>query len=114
MPFPTQLPTSKQESESLILVMLIAGASAFARIMYGKEDIYWRRTFGSVLVAMCVGMGTFSLAAQTLSGMSGYAAVGIGVMSGLFIDDGMKRLHARFLGQPDTEEKRKDARPEDR
>ena len=104
---PTTLPSSKSEVNSLIFVGFLTGAVAFARICYGKDDLSWRRTFGTVTVAMSVGMGTYAIGAN-LTPLSGYMAVAIATGCGLFLEDGLRRFHDKFFGPengPDSGEK---------
>jgi len=98
---PDRLPTSKTESHALIFVAGIAAAAAAARILYGKDEIRWRITLGSVFVSMLVGMGAYSMAAQ-MGEISGYMGVAIGIGSGLFVDDALRRFHEKFIGNKAT------------
>lgn len=90
MSIPEKLPDSTLEVKSLVIVALIAGIAAFARVLYGRDEIRWRITLASVMVAMFVGMGVYSVAASYMA-ISGYLGVAIGVSCGLFMDDILKR-----------------------
>lgn len=96
---PDKLPGSDVETKALIVVSLFAGFAALARGLYGKDDMSWRYSIGSILVAMSASMAVYASIAQ-LTPLTGYAAVAIGTGTGLFTDETMRRLHAWWSGKP--------------
>lgn len=91
---PTQtnkLPDSSQEITSLAFVGAIAILAALARILYGKDDLTWRYTIASMLVAMVTAILIYGLIASNYPQIGGYAGASIGAAVGLFTDDFLKR-----------------------
>ena len=85
------LPDSGKEGAALGFVAILAGLACVSRILYGKDDLKWRTTIGSTLVAMVVGMMVYSTLVNTTGLVGGYLTVAIGIGTGLFTDDFMKR-----------------------
>lgn len=101
-----KLPDSTDEVLASLFVGAIAMLSAIARILYGKGDITWRISIGSCFMALVVSQLIFAVAIQTLGHLGGQACVAIAVISGLFLDDLMRRIHLyitkkRLPGEPD-------------
>lgn len=99
-----RLPTSDDQGTALWFVGLISMLAALARILYGKDDLSWRRTLGSVAVALVVSWGTYGAFVWQVGTLGGFASVSIAVVCGLFTDDAMKRLRA--FGQASSGGKR--------
>jgi hypothetical protein len=94
----SRLPDSGSELAALSAVCAFSGLAALSRLLYGKDDLYWRHTCGSVFVAMCCGIGIYSLMAS-VSPLGGYTAVSVSIAVGLFTDDFMKRLRKYWAGK---------------
>lgn len=90
-----KLPDSKSEVWSLVLVGLLSALAAIGRMLYGKDDISRRRFIGSIIVALTVSLAVYSLLVYNAElPLPGYFGVAIGVISGLFTDDILKRAPA--------------------
>lgn len=100
-----KLPTSESEIKSLFIVAVMAALAALARILYGKDDLSWRYTAGSIMVAMVTAMLVYG-SAVTYIGLpvGGYVSTAIGAGVGLFTDDVLRRVRAevRKRGLPGT------------
>lgn len=100
-----RLPTSDEEVKSLLLLSVAAGFGALARILYGKDELSWRYTAGSIFAAMGSAMIVYGSLLSTLDqskALSGYIAVALGCACGLFLDDVMRRIHKKmFNGTPE-------------
>lgn len=92
-----QLPDSTFQVQALAVSMAITAFVTMGRILYGKDDIRWRQKFGEVIVAMGVSAASYACMAQVKQ-LDGYASVIIGVGCGLFLNDGIKMLKAKFGG----------------
>lgn len=95
MPFGSQIPDSQVEFAALGVVSLLAGLGAFARLLYGKEDMTWRYTLASIATAICVGLMLYGLLAN-FTPIGGYLTVSIGIGCGLFTDEALRRARAKF------------------
>jgi len=93
------LPDSSVQVPALIVVALLAGMAALARVLYGREELSWRYTVASVFVAMVVGLMTYGLMAN-FAEIGGYLTVAIGIATGLFTDDFLKRSRVYFDKPP--------------
>lgn len=91
MPLPTKLPGSDQEVQSLAFVAFIAGLAAFARVIYGRDEIRWRFTVASVIVAMTTSVLVYGVAVTYFTVIGGHMSAAIGAGVGLFTDDVLKR-----------------------
>lgn len=87
----TKLPNSSQEAMSLLFVGSVAMLAAFARLLYGKDDLTWRYTIGALLVAMVTAVLVYGLASSYFPQIGGQMSAAIGAAVGLFTDDVLKR-----------------------
>jgi drug/metabolite transporter (DMT)-like permease len=87
-----KLPTSKEEITALLMVSALAGIAALARVLYGKEELRWRYTVGSLLIAMATAVVVYSMMLSVLGELGGQASAGIGAAVGIFTDDAMRRV----------------------
>lgn len=93
-----KLPGSQQELANLIMVSAIAGMAALGRILYGKDDLRWRYTIGSVIIAMATAWVVSGLAVQYLGEIGGQASAALAAGTGLFTDDLLRRIHGLVKG----------------
>lgn len=105
MPLPTKLPGSDQEVSSLLFVAFIAGLAAFARVIYGREEVKWRLMVASIIVAMTTSVLIYGASATYFGAIGGHMSAAIGAGVGLFTDDVLKRAKEyistkRFPGEP--------------
>lgn len=85
------LPTSAQGWTSLVFVGGIAATAAICRVLYGKDDVNWRRTTGSAGVAMITSILVYGAAVQYFGEIGGHASAAVGAAVGLFTDETLKR-----------------------
>ena len=93
-----KLPNSQQEITATLLVFVAAVFAAFARLMYGEDELTKRRFIGSLLVAGVIGVAFYSGISHFMGELSGYAGVFIGAMSGTFTDNLLRYLQ-RWMKQ---------------
>lgn len=91
MPLPTKLPGSDEEVRSLVFVAFVAALAAVGRLMYGRDELRWRYTVASIIVAMATSALVYGLAATYWSSIGGHLSAAIGAGVGLFTDDVLKR-----------------------
>lgn len=94
-----KLPTSAEEVRSLAMVTVIAGLACFARVLYGKDEMRWRYTVGSILVAMVTSMCVYGFLVQWFGLIGGHASAAIGAAVGLFTDDVLRRAREWMKNQ---------------
>jgi len=87
-----KLPESRQEIATLFVVAVLAAVAALFRLIYGKDELSWRKTVGSMGVASVLGMGSYAITVHVLGDVSGYVSVAFGVCAGMFTDDLRQRL----------------------
>ena len=92
-----KLPQSDNEILTLVLVGGMAAASAMARLFYNNSPLHWRYIVGSTMMACFTSVFVYAILANYYvdSVKSGYYAVSIGTMCGLFTEDVISAISAR-------------------
>lgn len=91
----SRLPTSTEEVHSILFLAIIATLASISRVLYGRDELSWRYTVASIMVAICVSWLTYAGAVATMQEVSGYITCAIGVSAGLFTDDLLKKAGAK-------------------
>lgn len=86
-----KLPTSADETTSLLVVVGVAMFAGLARILYGKNDMTLRYTVGAMLVAGTTGIIIYGAIASYFPMIGGHATAAIGAICGSFTDDILRR-----------------------
>lgn len=90
----------------MVMVVIIAALAALSRILYGKEELRWRYTTASVMVAMMTAVLVYGAMVHQLGEIGGHASAAIGSGCGLFTDDALRRIHSRMVQKALAEDRR--------